>query len=56
MDYSSTLKTEAVCSPETKVNFYQTKRRRILKYGILHSHRCDNLKSNAVPLNAGNFY
>jgi hypothetical protein len=39
LPYSSTLKTEAVYSPETSVNVYRTTRRYIPEYNTLHSHR-----------------
>jgi hypothetical protein len=43
---SFTLKMEAVSSSETLVDFYHTTRRHILGDSILHSHQCENLKSN----------
>lgn len=48
--YSSTIKTEAVCSSETSVNFYQTARYHIPVDCILHILNHENLKSNiAIP-------
>jgi hypothetical protein len=40
----STLKTEAVCSSETLVNYDQSRRHYILGNGTLHNHCCENLK------------
>jgi hypothetical protein len=40
----STLKMEAIRSTETSVHIRST-RRHIPEYGILRSHRCENLKS-----------
>jgi hypothetical protein len=44
--YSSILKMDAVFSPETSVNLYRILRRHIQENSTLHSHRCQNLKSN----------
>jgi hypothetical protein len=41
----STLKMEAICSPETSIHFQPTTRRYIPEDGTLHNHRCENLKS-----------
>jgi hypothetical protein len=41
----STLKIEAIRSSETSVYFTGSTRRHIPEDGILHSHRCENLKS-----------
>jgi hypothetical protein len=41
----STLKMEAIRSSETSVHFTGSTRPHILEDGILHSHRCENLKS-----------
>jgi hypothetical protein len=46
--YSWTLYVEGRCSSETSVDFQRTKRRYITKDGILHNHRCDNLRSYNV--------
>jgi hypothetical protein len=43
----STLKTEAICSSETSVHT-RTTRRHIPEGGILHNHRCENLKSYLI--------
>jgi hypothetical protein len=43
--YSSTLKTEAIRSSETSVNFQRTTRRYIPEDSTVHNHRCENLKS-----------
>jgi hypothetical protein len=43
--YSSTLRIEATCSPETSVDFQRTTRRYIPEDRTLHNHRCENLKS-----------
>jgi hypothetical protein len=39
---------EAICSSETSVDFRLTMRRYIPEDGILHNHRCENLKSYIV--------
>jgi hypothetical protein len=44
--YPSTLKLEAVLPFETLVNFYQSTWCYTPEGSPLHSHRCDNLKSN----------
>jgi hypothetical protein len=44
-----TLKMEAICSSETSVNPGATQPH-IPEYDILHSHRCENLKSYEVFL------
>jgi hypothetical protein len=41
---------EAVCSPETSVDFYRTTRRYIPEDCTLHNHRCENLKSYMVEV------
>jgi hypothetical protein len=41
----STLKMEAICSSKTSVHFTGSTWRHIPDDGILHSHRCENLKS-----------
>jgi hypothetical protein len=43
---SSTLKTEAVHTSETSVNYQATRRFNAECSTTLHSHRCENLKSN----------
>jgi hypothetical protein len=48
--YSSTLKMEEVCSPETPVNFYQTTHHHTAEDSILHSHRRETTKSNKVTI------
>jgi hypothetical protein len=45
LDFSSTLKMEALCSSETSVATQQTTRRHIPEDDTLHNHRCENLKS-----------
>jgi hypothetical protein len=45
---------EAICSFETSVNTRST-RRHIPEDGILHSHRCENLKSYKLLFNSGLF-
>jgi hypothetical protein len=47
--YSSTLK-EAICSSEMFVCFHGTTRCYIPEDTTLHSHRCDNFKSNTCSL------
>jgi hypothetical protein len=42
----STLKMKATRSSETSVQFTRSTRRHIPEGGILHSHRCENLKSH----------
>jgi hypothetical protein len=42
--YSSTLKVEAICSPETSVEFQRTTRRYIPEERTINNHRCENLK------------
>jgi hypothetical protein len=46
---SSTLKTEAIRSFITPVDLQRTTQPYVLEDRILHNHRCDNLKSWAVP-------
>jgi hypothetical protein len=46
----STLKTDAICSPETSINT-RTTRRHTPENGILHSHRRENLKSYTPSYN-----
>jgi hypothetical protein len=41
----SALETEAICSPETSVDFQWTTLRYIAEDITLHNHRCENLKS-----------
>jgi hypothetical protein len=48
--YSSTMKTEAICTSETSVEFRRTTRRYNPRYINLYNHRCDNLKSYMLPL------
>jgi hypothetical protein len=43
---SRKLKMEAICSPETLVDFYQTTRCNITEDSTLHSHFRENLRSN----------
>jgi hypothetical protein len=43
LDYSSTLKMEALCSSETSAHFHRTTWRHIPQ----DSHRCKNMKSKA---------
>jgi hypothetical protein len=43
--YSSTFKMEAVCSPETSIDFQRTTRLYIPEDSTLHIHCGDNLKS-----------
>jgi hypothetical protein len=40
--FSFTLKTEAICSSETYVNFQRTTRNYIPEDNALHNHRCEN--------------
>jgi hypothetical protein len=59
--HSSTLKTEAVCSSETSVDFYQTTWHYTPEDSTLHNHQCENLKSKrnfSYPkhLNIQNFH
>jgi hypothetical protein len=42
---SSTLTIEAVCSSETSINFYRTRRRHVLRNNIVYIHVCVNLIS-----------
>jgi hypothetical protein len=42
---SSTLKMEAICSPETSVATQQTTWHHIPEDDTLHNHHCENLKS-----------
>jgi hypothetical protein len=46
----STMKMEAICSSETSVHT-RSIRRHIPEDGVLHNHRCENLKS--YDLNVG---
>jgi hypothetical protein len=48
MDYSSTLKMEAVCSFKTSVNIYRTTRCHIPEARTCHSHHCENLKPRKI--------
>jgi hypothetical protein len=48
--YSLILKMEAVRSSETSLKFYLTAQHHIPEESILHSHRCENLKSH-IPFN-----
>jgi hypothetical protein len=43
--YSSTLKLETTCSPETSVDFQRTTRHFIPEDKTLHNYRCENLRS-----------
>jgi hypothetical protein len=45
LDFSSTLKMEALCSSETSGATQRTTRRHIPEDDTLHNHRCENLKS-----------
>jgi hypothetical protein len=45
LDFSSTLKMEAICSSETPVATQRTTRRHIPEDDTLRNHRCENLKS-----------
>jgi hypothetical protein len=47
----STLKMEAIRSSETSVHFTGSTRRHIREDGILHSPRCENLKSYNLKYN-----
>jgi hypothetical protein len=48
--YSSTLKKEVICFSEMFVGFHGTTRCYIPEDGTLHSHCCDNFKSNTCNL------
>jgi hypothetical protein len=48
--YSLTLKTDAVWFSETSANFSCITRHHIPEYNTLHSHRCENLRSNWLYL------
>jgi hypothetical protein len=50
LDFSSTLKMEALCSSETSVATQQTTRHHIPEDYTLHNHHCENLKSYIVFL------
>jgi hypothetical protein len=43
--YSSTLKMETVCSPETSIDFQRTTLRYIPENSTLRNHSCEDLKS-----------
>jgi hypothetical protein len=45
--YSSALKKESICSFGTYVDFQRTTLR-YMPDGILHNHRCENLKSHMI--------
>jgi hypothetical protein len=45
-EYSLSLKMEVTCSPEISVDIHWTTRHYIPKDRTLHSHCCENLKSN----------
>jgi hypothetical protein len=45
---------EAVRSSETSMNFYRTTLHYFPEGSNLHSHRCENLKSNVITLIYGN--
>jgi hypothetical protein len=45
---ASTLKMEAICSPETSVDFQWTTPRYIAGDRTLHNHCCENLKSYMI--------
>jgi hypothetical protein len=47
----STLKMEAIKSSETSVQSTTSTRRHTPENGILHSHRCENLKSYIFRIN-----
>jgi hypothetical protein len=46
----STLKIEAIYSLETLVDFQRTTRGYVPQDGTIHNHRCENLKSNIIPV------
>jgi hypothetical protein len=48
LNYSSTLKMEAIRSSETSGTNLRTTRRHIPEDDTLHNHRCENLKSYDV--------
>jgi hypothetical protein len=48
------LKMEAIRSSETSVQFTGSTRRQIPEDGILHSHRCENLRSYIPKYNTDN--
>jgi hypothetical protein len=50
----STLKMEAICSSETSVHIRST-RRHIPENAIVHSHRCENLRSYINKRSLPNF-
>jgi predicted metal-binding protein len=50
LDFSSTLKMEALCSSETSVATQVATRRHIPEDDTLHNHRCKNLKSYIIYL------
>jgi hypothetical protein len=50
LDFSSTLKMEALCSSETPIATQRTTRRHIPEDDTLHNHRCENLKSYILLL------
>jgi hypothetical protein len=52
--YFSTLKMEALCSPETSVDFQRTTRRYIPEDSTLHNHRCENLTSMEETVSSWN--
>jgi hypothetical protein len=48
LDFSSTLKMEAICSSETSVATQRTTRPHIPEDDTLHNHGCENLKSYII--------
>jgi hypothetical protein len=50
LNYSSTLKMEAICSSETSGTTLRTTRRHIPEEDTLQNHRCENLKSYRCSL------
>jgi hypothetical protein len=48
--YSSTLKIEAICSPETSIDFQRITQRYLPEDITLHNHNCENLKSYKLNL------
>jgi hypothetical protein len=41
---------EATCSYETSVDFQRTTQRYIQEHRTFHNHRCENLKSDPLPV------
>jgi hypothetical protein len=50
LNYSTTLKMEAIRSSETSGTTQRTTQRHIPEEDTLKNHRCENLKSYGVPL------